>query len=215
MRSLPSRARRGGRHSARRPGCCARRGFSAQAPPPCRSRRRQGRWLAAPSQDANRRARQGRSRDRAVAIGSASAAFVRGRGSGTATTFRSGIDTSSAKPPGRGGMEMICRSAQQIRAAAQAGRAIHAAHQRVDRDPFACARPHGDDARRFMPEDQRRGASFVMAEEGVHVGAADAASVDPHQHIAGAWPWFGHLAKSEAFGGRIDESLHRLSYLPA
>jgi hypothetical protein len=55
-----------------------------------------------------------------------------------------------------------------------------------------------------MPEDKRRGAPVVMAEKGMHVGAANAASVDAHEHVAGARPWLGQVANKQAFGGRID-----------
>jgi hypothetical protein len=61
----------------------------------------------------------------------------------------------SAKAPSRGGMEMICRSAQSCRA--PCGRLAGAAgHQRVDRHPPPSSGPPTP-SRRPRAEDQRRG----------------------------------------------------------
>jgi hypothetical protein len=60
----------------------------------------------------------------------------------------------------------------------------------------------------LVPEDERCGTARVVAVIGVHVRAADADGLDPHQNLAGRLFRLGLVTKGERVRAGIDESLH-------
>jgi hypothetical protein len=122
------------------------------------------------------------------ASGSASAAgFFKGHmiryfGPGFPPESRSARQRRPGAEPstGSGGRRRDCC------APARQSRGIAAGRQRIDGHPLALQRTLDDDAGGLVTKDQGRRAALVMAEIGMHVGAADADRLDPHQAFAGS-----------------------------
>ena len=153
-------------------------------------------------------ARPSRTACQPQAMGSARAALSAATPSGTVTRLHAGMATHSANAPSRGGIEMIWRSAQRFsrpdRQAAQAPQVTRGFI--VTRSPSRA--PPGDHPGRLVPEHQGRGATLVMAEEGVHVRPADTYPLNADQFLALGGDGVGHVAIVEAFGAGIDKRLH-------
>ena len=59
-----------------------------------------------------------------------------------------------------------------------------------------------------MAQNERGGTARVVAEIGMHVGAADAHRLDPYQMLTGSGAGVRHIAVGERFDAVIDQSFH-------
>ena len=66
-----------------------------------------------------------------------------------------------------------------------------------------------------LPEDQGGGAAVVVAEIGMHVGAADADGIDPDDRLSRARCGFGFVAQLHGPRAGIDQGLHFAVYPPS
>src|SRR3546814_1070031 len=83
-----------------------------------------------------------------------------------------------------------------------------AGNQRVDHHPASGARSGQDGADRLVDENERRLAALVPAAEGVHVGTADAAGLDPQQRFAGLRRRVFNLALVARTGSGVAQGLN-------
>ena len=102
----------------------------------------------------------------------------------------------------------------EIRAAGEAVVAAHAGDERIDRHAFALVPALDDRAGRFVAEDQWGRSAGIVAEEGVHVRAADADGLDRDEHLVIAVAWPLRLAELERLRCGVDERLHRVLISP-
>ncbi len=83
-----------------------------------------------------------------------------------------------------------------------------AVDQRVDDDAAPAAGAGEDDARGFVPEDQRRHPTRVVTEIRVHVRAADADGLDADDGLAFGGSGIGLVAQLHALVRRVHQCLH-------
>jgi hypothetical protein len=104
--------------------------------------------------------------------------------SGISTRFSSGARTSSAKAPGRGGMERISRRGERCGRPSRAKGQSGGVDERVHRHAPPREPPRQHAPRRLVAEDDRRRPARIMAVDRVHVGAADADRLDADDRLA-------------------------------
>jgi hypothetical protein len=112
-------------------------------------------------------------------------------------------------------MDRICRLAQRLLRPGLAGPALAAGGKRIDRNAAACAGAINDDTCSLVAENQGGGATLVMTEIGMHVGAADADRFDAHEAFSGGQLGTRFVAPDKALGSRIDKRFHFAVYPPS
>ncbi len=80
--------------------------------------------------------------------------------------------------------------------------------QRIDSHTLAVTCAAGNDACRFVPQNERCRTALVMSKIGVHIGPTDAACLDADQNLVIPRRRIRRVPKSQTFRPVIDKSFH-------